>query len=161
MDNRLPSIKGTATTILPVGRGNCTGATADMLLLFIILLVSRGEENFKSSNRCIAVLPHLRVLLENVLDCCRASLFVLCGDIELNPGPESRSDRILNESLENETNLCSDIYSILRRFDSMDDRIAKILAALNKAQKNEEQIWILQGTVNKLETIVASQQETK
>lgn len=69
---------------------------------------------------------------------------MLCGDVELYPGPKSRTDKMLTEILGNQTKMSNDINSIHRRFDFMDERIAKMEAALNKVQNNEEQIRILQ-----------------
>ncbi|KAH9359807.1 hypothetical protein HPB48_015820 [Haemaphysalis longicornis] len=42
---------------------------------------------YRSDERCLVVVPSIRTLMAIVCDCFQACKLLLCGDIELNPGP--------------------------------------------------------------------------
>ncbi|CAN7978028.1 unnamed protein product [Ixodes persulcatus] len=130
-----------------------------MALLFVIQQVREGNcVNFRSDNRFIIVLPCPQVFFDCAMKCRDNLLLLLSGDVERNPGPETRLETMISQVLENQKQPKSELKEVKenqiasqQRQNAMADKITHLETALDVLQKSNQQILQLQGTLQSLE----------
>ncbi|CAN8015811.1 unnamed protein product [Ixodes persulcatus] len=132
---------------------------------FVLQQVSEHTfcKSFRSDDRFVVVLPCPEVLFDTYSE---ALLLITSGDIELNPGPDSRLEEMIAEVLENQKQMRAEIKKVnenqiasQKRQEEMARKIAKLEAALTDLQVSNKQITQLQETVSQLEETIRLQHE--
>lgn len=96
-----------------------------------------------------------------VADCWSVLLLVLCGDVETNPGPQTRSSDDLNEHKDVLSAILEELKEIKTAANKRDETLTRISSNLDEVLKlskaNKEKIQTLQHTVEHLKKTVAIQ----
>ncbi|KAM7311099.1 uncharacterized protein ISCGN_008007 [Ixodes scapularis] len=168
MEQCRSSTRADPAAAIVTGHGNFgTDKSSNMPLLFVIQQVSDGNcVNFRSDNRFIIVLPCPQVFFDCAMNCRDNLLLLLSGDVERNPGPETRLETMISQVLENQKQLKSELKEVKenqiasqQRQNAMADKITHLETALDVLQKSNQQILQLQGTLQSLEELVYLQRE--
>lgn len=108
------------------------------------------------------VLPCPKACFDCVSCCSKMMLLLLSGDVELNPGPETRVEKMMAEMLENQRKMrdvVKDIKENQTSFHKRMDELANKITQLETFAKNSnDKVCHLENMVKGLSRIIQTQQ---
>ncbi|XP_072145120.1 uncharacterized protein [Dermacentor andersoni] len=141
------TIKAVNEASQPKGHGSWACAQMNNPLVFLVQVRKRVGKCFRSSERCLVVLPCPAVLLDAMSDVVYITkLVLLAGDVETNPGPDMAE---LSRQLKQ---IAEDIKEIKEeRLTAIDNKLEHLSFLEDKLSSCTEQITNLQQVVSSLE----------
>ncbi|XP_042142989.1 uncharacterized protein LOC121833623 [Ixodes scapularis] len=135
-------------------------------LVFACLQVSNRTSSMRSNCLCLVVVPCPHKVLSVVAECLDVirQLLLLCGDVELNPGPtytleekvsmildgQKDQTRTLNDIKRDQRSLQKSVNENTENFKSLDVRMIRLESAIHKATELEAVVRDLTKTVQLL-----------
>ncbi|CAN7990911.1 unnamed protein product, partial [Ixodes hexagonus] len=122
---------------------------------------------FRSNETCIVIVPSPKALCRLMSECCKM-LLLLSGDVEQNPGPQTKTIDLVQEVLDAQELIAADVRLIKEnqsRFLPEDlerdpENQTKTEALIQKVLDAQEQLVVpLQDAVKSINQVTCSQQE--